>query len=86
MMTTRLSIGPGSTAVQRDGPAAKLIRGSSLLFCGRLIGLALNLAVQVLAVRYLSKRDYGAFAYALAVVAMGGSTECADQGTETAMG
>jgi O-antigen/teichoic acid export membrane protein len=49
------------------------IRGSSLLLFGRLLALAINLAVQVLIVRYLSKSDYGAFAYALSVIAMGSS-------------
>jgi O-antigen/teichoic acid export membrane protein len=49
------------------------IRGSSLLLGGRIVSLALNFAVQVLTVRYLSKSDYGAFAYALAFVATGAS-------------
>jgi O-antigen/teichoic acid export membrane protein len=49
------------------------IRGSSLLLGGRIVSLALNFAVQVLTVRYLSKSDYGAFAYALAFVAAGAS-------------
>ncbi|MEW6404580.1 MAG: flippase [Chloroflexota bacterium] len=49
------------------------IRGSSLLLVGRMVSLALNFGVQVLTVRYLSKSDYGAFAYALAVVSMGSS-------------
>jgi O-antigen/teichoic acid export membrane protein len=49
------------------------IRGSSLLLGGRVVSLALNFAVQVLTVRYLAKSDYGAFAYALAVVATGAS-------------
>ena len=47
----------------------KQIRGSSLLLFGRLISVGLNLASQILMVRYLSKEDYGAFAYGLAVVA-----------------
>ena len=47
------------------------IRGSSLLLIGRQISLLLNLAVQVLTVRYLAKAEYGAFAYALAFVAPG---------------
>ena len=47
------------------------IRGSGLLVSGRAISLLLNFATQVLAVRYLSKSDYGAFAYALGVAAMG---------------
>jgi O-antigen/teichoic acid export membrane protein len=47
------------------------IRGSSMLMVGRLLTLGLNFAIQVLIVRYLSKSDYGAFAYALSVVAIG---------------
>ena len=46
------------------------IRGSSLLLAGRVIALGINFGVQMLTVRYLSKSDYGAFAYALSVVAM----------------
>lgn len=48
----------------------KHIRGSSILLVGRFIALFLNFAVQVLTVRYLSKNDYGAFAYTLSVVSM----------------
>jgi O-antigen/teichoic acid export membrane protein len=44
------------------------IRGSSLLLIGRVLGLALNAVVQILIVRYLSKKEYGAFAYALSIV------------------
>jgi O-antigen/teichoic acid export membrane protein len=44
------------------------IRGSSLLLAGRLFALLVNFVVQVVTVRYLSKSDYGAFAYALSVV------------------
>jgi O-antigen/teichoic acid export membrane protein len=51
----------------------KHIRGSSMLFLGRLISLTLNFGGQVLMVRYLSKSDYGAFAYALNIVSMGSS-------------
>jgi O-antigen/teichoic acid export membrane protein len=43
------------------------VRGSSLLLAGRMISLAINFAVQVLIVRYLSKHDYGAFAYGFSV-------------------
>ena len=49
------------------------IRGSILLLAGRLIALAVNFAVQVVIVRYLSKSDYGAFAYALTVASLGSS-------------
>jgi O-antigen/teichoic acid export membrane protein len=47
------------------------IRGSSLLLTGRAISLSMNFGVQVLTVRYLSKSDYGAFAYALGIASMG---------------
>ena len=47
----------------------KQIRGSSLLLAGKLLSVGLNLAAQVLIVRYLAKSDYGAWAYALAVIA-----------------
>ncbi|MEX1026674.1 MAG: oligosaccharide flippase family protein [Candidatus Paceibacterota bacterium] len=43
------------------------VRGSSLLLAGRMISLAINFAVQVLIVRYLSKHDYGAFAYGFSI-------------------
>lgn len=49
------------------------IRGSSLLLIGRLFSLLTNFSVQILTVRYLVKSDYGAFTYALSVVAMGTS-------------
>lgn len=47
---------------------SKQIRGSSLLLVGKLISVFVNLGVQVLIVRYLTKSDYGAFAYALSLV------------------
>ena len=53
----------------------KQIRGSSLLLVGRMIGLALDFVSQVLIVRYLEKTDYGAFALALSIVAIG-TTVC----------
>lgn len=67
-----------SKAVATSSPSQvnttqKHIRGSSLLLFGRFVSLGLNFAVQVLIVRYLSKSDYGAFAYALSLVSMGSS-------------
>ena len=44
------------------------IRGSTLLMLGRGLSLGLNFLAQVLAVRYLTKLDYGAFAYAFAAM------------------
>jgi O-antigen/teichoic acid export membrane protein len=52
---------------------ARQIRGSTLLTAGRGLSLAINFAVQVLIVRYLSQEQYGAFAYALSIVAVGES-------------
>jgi O-antigen/teichoic acid export membrane protein len=49
---------------------SKQIRGSSLLLVGRFIALGLNFAVQILIVRYLTQAAYGAFAYALSLVAL----------------
>lgn len=55
---------------EKDG-TRRQIRGSSLLLVGRFVSKGVNFAVQVLTVRYLMKSDYGAFAYALSVVAIG---------------
>jgi O-antigen/teichoic acid export membrane protein len=57
--------GPGRDATRTQ------IRGSSLLFAGRLLSVAVNFATQVLIVRYLSKADFGIFAYGLSIVALG---------------
>ena len=45
-------------------------RNSVLLLAGRCVSLVLNLAVQVLTVRFFSKLDYGAFAFVLSVVSV----------------
>lgn len=58
---------------ERAASARAFVRGSSLLLLGRVISVVLNMAVQVLTVRYLSRGDYGAFAYALGVASMGSS-------------
>lgn len=42
-----------------------------MLLVGRFIALGLNFVVQLLIVRYLAQSDYGAFAYALSLVALG---------------
>ena len=47
----------------------KQIRGSSLLFAGKLVSVGINLIAQVMIVRYLSKTDFGAWGYVLALVA-----------------
>jgi O-antigen/teichoic acid export membrane protein len=53
--------------------ARKQIRGSSLLLVGRVLSVGVNFGIQILIVRYLTKADYGAFAYALSLVALGSS-------------
>lgn len=57
----------------RHGATRKQVRGSSLLLVGRILSLAVNFVVQILIVRYLTKADFGAFAYALSLVALGQS-------------
>ena len=54
-----------------DAMERRQVRGSALLLSGRGLDLALSAATQVIIVRVLSKADYGAFAYALALAAIG---------------
>ncbi len=60
----------------KHGATKRQIRGSSLLLVGRALSMAINFAVQVLIVRYLTQLDptkstFGAFTYVLSLVAMG---------------
>ena len=61
----------GSGTKNTDAELRTHIRGSSLLLLGRVISIFLNFATQVLTVRYLTKGDYGAFSWAIAMVTMG---------------
>lgn len=47
------------------------VRGGVLLLAGRVLGVLINLAVQVLIVRHLTRPAFGAFAYALSVATIG---------------
>ena len=58
------SVGPKTTRARRQ------LRGSSLLLLGQIFSKGANFATQILIVRYLSQSDYGAFAYALSIVAL----------------
>jgi O-antigen/teichoic acid export membrane protein len=49
------------------------VRGSSLLLAGRFVSLGVNFLVQIVVVRYLTKFDFSAYAYALSLVALGQS-------------
>ena len=60
-----------SPATGTNQAAKKHLRGSTLLLVGRFISMAANFVIQILIVRYLSKNDYGAFAYGLAIVSLG---------------
>jgi O-antigen/teichoic acid export membrane protein len=68
--TPPLTAAPGTSATQA---AKKHLRGSTLLLGGRVIAMAANFAVQILIVRYLSKSDYGAFAYVMSLISLGSS-------------
>jgi len=70
--TAPIEAAPGSAPTgAKDKSTKRQIRGSSLLLVGRVLTNAVNFGVQILMVRYLSKTDYGAFAYALSIVALG---------------
>jgi O-antigen/teichoic acid export membrane protein len=58
-------------ATHAERETTRQIRGSSLLLIGRTISLGINFLTQVLIVRALTKTDYGAFSYALSIVALG---------------
>ena len=60
-----------SPATGTNQAAKKHLRGSTLLLVGRFISMAANFAIQIMIVRYLSKNDYGAFAYGLSIVSLG---------------
>jgi O-antigen/teichoic acid export membrane protein len=54
----------------RQTATRRQIRGSSLLLAGVFVSRAVNFATQIIIVRYLSQEGYGAFAYALSIVAI----------------
>jgi len=60
---------PHSTGEQTES-TRKQIRGSSLLLAGRGFSLVINLVTQIVVIRYLSRLDYGAFAWAFSVIEM----------------
>jgi O-antigen/teichoic acid export membrane protein len=56
------------------------VRGSALLVVGRIVTMLLTTATQVVIVRVLTKSDFGAFSYALALVAAGRTVLSLGQG------
>jgi O-antigen/teichoic acid export membrane protein len=59
------------TASDSTGMRRRQVRGSALLLVGRMLALLLTTATQVVIVRAMSKTDFGAFAYALALSGAG---------------
>lgn len=59
---------PADTTVQH-------LRGSSLLAVGRVMSVGIALLVQVFIVRYLTRQEYGALAFGLAVVSIASSIQ-----------
>jgi O-antigen/teichoic acid export membrane protein len=65
------------TGLEAQAPAAGAeearaqVRGSAWLLIGQMVGIAINLSAQVLVVRYLTKESFGAFAFALSIIAVG---------------
>ena len=61
---------PATSRSRPRDATTDLIRGSNLLLFGRGLSVAVGMAVQIIIVRYLSKEDFGAFAYALSLVSL----------------
>src|SRR5215813_5426482 len=73
MLNLKKSSVTDAPAITTSQATKKHLRGSTLLLTGRVISMVANFVIQVLTVRYLSKSDYGAFAYALSLVSLGSS-------------
>ncbi|MEM9758623.1 MAG: oligosaccharide flippase family protein [Pseudomonadota bacterium] len=54
-----------------ESSIGRQVRGSGMLFAGRILAKFVNLGVQVAVVRLLTLEDFGAFAYGLALVLAG---------------
>lgn len=68
--TTPSPIEVHNTATAHTESTRKQIRGSSLLLAGRGFSLVINLVTQIVVIRYLSRLDYGAFAWSFSVIEM----------------
>lgn len=70
--------GPGHPPAEKAAPPADTgemrrsqVRGSSLLVVGRILTVLITITTQVVLVRALTKSDFGAFGYALAIASAG---------------
>lgn len=59
--------GPGAGDGGSEDIHRRHVRGSALLVLGRAVAMVIGMATQVVIVRALTKEDFGAFAYALAL-------------------
>ena len=64
-----MAAGSGSSGEPSEA-VTKLLRGSSLLLVGRVLALVADFAAHVLIVRYLTKEDFGAYTFALAIATL----------------
>jgi O-antigen/teichoic acid export membrane protein len=72
-MTSSAEDAGATIAADGSEETSRQLRGSTLLTGGRGVSMLINFAVQVLIVRYLSEDGFGAFAYALSIIAIGES-------------
>ena len=63
--------GSGSPVGTIAEQSAAHVRGSTLLFVGRLVSLAINFATQIIIARHLGQTEFGAFAFAFAAAGLG---------------
>jgi O-antigen/teichoic acid export membrane protein len=78
--TTASGEGDEPTATGATALGRRHVRGSALLVVGRVVSMFISMATQVLIVRALTKSDYGAFAYALAISSAGSTILSLGQG------
>lgn len=69
-MTTATTTPPARTGSTAPTATRSHLRGSALLLAGQLLSVLIGMAVQVLIVRFLSRAQFGAFAYGLSVATM----------------
>jgi O-antigen/teichoic acid export membrane protein/D-alanine-D-alanine ligase-like ATP-grasp enzyme len=66
---TAVTDAPAPKATAESGTSH--VRGSTLLFVGRLVSLVINFATQIIIARHLGQSEFGAFAFAFAVAGLG---------------
>ncbi len=73
MSTSSTALAPDEPPAEPSDAPRRHVRGSALLLLGRFVSLGINLAAQVLTVRYLSMQGYGALAFGLWMASLGAS-------------